>query len=73
MSDSTRIGVANQSNADLTVFVEPWAESFLLPSGESREIAVRGKGATPWFNVVYGNGSIQVYVENAETFVVRVV
>lgn len=72
MADAARIGVANHGKSDLTVYVEPWAETFVLPPGQSREIHARGKNKMPWFNVVYGDNSIQVYVEDAETFVVRV-
>lgn len=62
------VGVSNNSSTSIVVYVEPWADSFVLAAGERQTITAIGAAKLPWFNVVYSDGAVQVYVEDAETF-----
>ena len=68
MIQFAEIQVTNNGKGDIVVFIEPWADSFVLLVGESSKIQATSDTGVPWFNVIYSDCGLQVYVENADSF-----
>jgi hypothetical protein len=71
MTESASIGISNQGKKVLRVNVEPWGETFILQTAQSKQLEGRGGKGKPWFNLVCSDDSVQLYVENAEEFVLK--
>ena len=66
----SKLGIHNSQKAPLTVYVEPWGNDYTLMPEEELEVEVAGYDASPWFQLTEWCGSIQVWCNEADDFLV---
>jgi hypothetical protein len=66
MAKTERILITNDSDKPLLISLEPWGEDYTLVSKEEVEIIAGNCGEDFYFNVVYYNDFVAVYVEGGK-------